>query len=71
MVTEKELDVAHGPEEDRLREFEKDLAELINKYNLESLGNIPSYMLAEFLRKTLQECSWLTREQNSWLKVPA
>lgn len=70
MATEKELKVAHGPEIDRLREFEKDLAGLINKYNLESLGNIPDYMLAEFLRKTLQECSWLAREQNKWLKVP-
>lgn len=50
-----------------MREFEKDLAELINKHGLESrLGDTPDYLLAHVAFQAMAEFGMAAKERDKW-----
>lgn len=52
---------------DFMREFEKDLAKLINKHGLESrLGDTPDYLLAHVAFQAMAEFGMAAKERDKW-----
>lgn len=41
-------------EEEKFDQFEKDLRELLNSHSMENFFNMPDYILAKFLRSSLE-----------------
>lgn len=44
--------------------FKKELTSLINKYNLESISNTPTFILAEYLMRCLESFNLITNARN-------
>lgn len=68
-MTEDELKIAQGELNNRLLAFNEELKVLITKYNLESVGNVPNFILADYVTRSLVRVSMLIKHQNAWLKV--
>ena len=48
------------------QKFEKELAELINKYSMEKPSNTPDYILAHYLLQCLMAYDSLKRSNDAW-----
>jgi len=52
----------------RLDEFEKELEHLINKHSLENESNTPDFIIARYLRKSLETFNEAARAKDDWYK---
>lgn len=50
--------------------FERELCALINKYSLEETSNIPNFLLAEYLARSLTTFNHLTIKRTNFYKPP-
>lgn len=55
-------------EKDRDR-FEKELAELINKYSYENMGNVPDFIMARYLHVCLKNFAASVIMRDNWYSV--
>lgn len=49
-----------------MNEFEKELADLINRHSLENGSNTPDFILAKYLRKCLETYNEIIGERDKW-----
>ena len=49
-----------------LSEFERELANLINRYSLENDSDTPDFMLAAYLRSCLEVVAGFIRQREKW-----
>lgn len=50
-------------------QFEKDLESLINRHSLENKSNTPDFLLASFLRKSLDAYNTTLKARDEWFGV--
>lgn len=65
-VHKEEPDKVDMGQEINLDVFEKDLADLINRHDLEGLANVPDYILAKHLRGCLNSFCVNLKENTRW-----
>lgn len=51
------------------REFEKELTDLLQKYNKPAESNTPAYFLAKYLKRCLQAWNEATYRRDKWYKA--
>jgi hypothetical protein len=51
-----------------IKEFEKELINLINKYSLENGSDTPDFILARYLCMCLENFDSVTNKRNEWYK---
>lgn len=49
-----------------IEDIKRELAELINKYNLENESNTPDYIIAEYLYNCLENYNLITKLKDKW-----
>lgn len=52
-------------------EFKKELTALINKHSMENMGNVPDFILADFLYWSLLNFSTALQKRDNWFKPPS
>ena len=55
---------------DRMDRFEEELRDLINRHSVESDSNTPDFVLAQYLRASLEAYNAATRRRGKWYRLP-
>jgi hypothetical protein len=51
-----------------MTDFERQLADLINRHSLENASDTPDFILAEYLKDCLSAYNQATRKRTDWYK---
>jgi hypothetical protein len=53
-----------------VNDFERDLAEVLNKHSMDNGSNTPDYILARYLIRCLDNFREVNQERESWFGTP-
>lgn len=49
--------------------FKKELTQLMNRYNIDTITNIPDFVLADYLHNCIVNLATATQIRDNWLKI--